>query len=88
LLARRVISWITCAQRPLAVDELCLAASIDKGDKILDVGDIYKVEALISVCAGLVTVDEDSSIIRLVHYTTQSTLSEFSSIEILKQRKR
>ena len=26
---------------------------------------------MISVCAGLVTIDEESSIIRLVHYTTQ-----------------
>ena len=26
---------------------------------------------MVSVCAGLVTVDEDSNIIRLVHYTTQ-----------------
>ena len=28
-------------------------------------------EDVISVCAGLVTIDEESSIIRLVHYTTQ-----------------
>lgn len=26
---------------------------------------------MVSVCAGLVTVDEQSNIIRLVHYTTQ-----------------
>ncbi len=74
LLARRTLSWITCAQRPLTVGELCHAVSIDRGDKILDIDDIYKVETVISVCAGLVTVDEDSSIIRLVHYTTQKYL--------------
>lgn len=28
-------------------------------------------EDVISVCAGLVTVDEESNIIRFVHYTTQ-----------------
>ncbi|KAK3389916.1 ankyrin repeat-containing domain protein, partial [Podospora didyma] len=29
------------------------------------------VERMVSVCAGLVTIDEESDIIRLVHYTTQ-----------------
>jgi hypothetical protein len=45
--------------------------SIEPGDKALDSDDIYDVEGVISVCAGLVTVDEESNIIRLVHYTTQ-----------------
>ena len=32
---------------------------------------IPDVEDMVSVCAGLVTVDQESNIIRLVHYTTQ-----------------
>jgi hypothetical protein len=76
LLAKRAISFITYAQRPLTVDELCIAVSIDTDDDVLDVDvldidDIYKIEIVTSVCAGLVTVDEDSSIVRLVHYTAQ-----------------
>jgi ankyrin repeat protein len=71
LLARRALSWITYAQRPLTTKELCHAVSIEQGDKSIDSDDIYDVESVISVCAGLVTVDEESNIIRLVHYTTQ-----------------
>ncbi|OCK75168.1 hypothetical protein K432DRAFT_178875 [Lepidopterella palustris CBS 459.81] len=71
LLARRVISWITSARRPLTVRELCYAVSIDGEDKSLDVDDVYRVETVTSVCAGLVTVDKDRGIINLVHYTTQ-----------------
>ena len=36
-----------------------------------DEGNLCRVEDMVSVCAGLVTVDEESSIIRLDHYTTQ-----------------
>lgn len=70
-LAKRAISWTVHAQRRLSTTELCHAVSIELGDTELDNDDIYKVEDIISVCAGLLTVDEETSIIRLVHYTTQ-----------------
>jgi len=70
-LARRVLCWISYAQRLHTMKELCHALAIDPGDKALKSDNVYEVEDIISVCAGLVTVDEDSSIIRLVHYTTQ-----------------
>ena len=71
LLAKRAMSWIVYSQRPLTTKELCYALSIEPGDKAIDSDDIYDVESVISVCAGLVTVDEKSNIIRFVHYTTQ-----------------
>ena len=37
----------------------------------LDEENLPEIEDIISVCAGLVTVDQESNIIRLVHYTTQ-----------------
>jgi len=80
LLAKRAISWITYAQRPLTTNELCHAVSIEHGDKALDSDDIYNVEGVISVCAGLVAVDEESNVIRLVHSTTQ----EYFERELLK----
>jgi ankyrin repeat protein len=70
-LARRALSWISYAQRLLTTKELCHALAIEPGDRALNNDNIYDVEDVISVCAGLVTVDEESSIIRLVHYTTQ-----------------
>jgi ankyrin repeat protein len=71
LLGKRAISWITCAQRPLTTKELCHALSIEPGDKTLDSEDVYDIESVVSSCAGLVTIDEERDIIRLVHYTTQ-----------------
>ncbi|RYP43974.1 hypothetical protein DL768_009519 [Monosporascus sp. mg162] len=69
--AMKVLSWITCAKRPLSTLELQHALAIRVGQSKLDNGDLPQIEDLISVCAGLVTVDEESCIIRLIHYTTQ-----------------
>jgi ankyrin repeat protein len=68
--AKSVLSWITYALRPLTTGELCHALAVE-GDKELDQDNIPDVEDVVSVCAGLVTIDKESNIIRLVHYTTQ-----------------
>jgi hypothetical protein len=70
-LARSILSWITYAQRPLTTGELSHALAVDIGDSELDPGNIPEVEDMVSVCVGLVTVDDETNIIRLVHYTTQ-----------------
>jgi ankyrin repeat protein len=70
-LAKQALSWITHAQRPLTVQELCHALAIEDGITELDASAIYEIEDVLSVCAGLVTVDKESNIVRLVHYTTQ-----------------
>jgi hypothetical protein len=70
-LARMILSWITCAKRPLTTLELQHALAVKSGDHQLDKENVREIEDMVSVCAGLVTVDEESSIIRLVHYTTQ-----------------
>ena len=73
-LAKQVLSWITCAQRPLTKPELRHALGVKIGASKLDDGDLSEIEDMVSVCAGLVTVDEESDVIRLVHYTTQEYL--------------
>jgi hypothetical protein len=70
-LAKRVLSWITYAQKQLTTKELQHALAIEVGDWELDETNIPSVDYMVSVCAGLVTVDPESNIIRLVHYTTQ-----------------
>jgi hypothetical protein len=70
-LAKQVLSWITCAMRPLTTSELRHALAVEVGQAELDKENLPEIEDIVSVCAGLVTVDEESGIIRLVHYTTQ-----------------
>jgi ankyrin repeat protein len=70
-LAKQVLAWITCAKRPLTTSELRHALAVEVGECELDEENLPEIEDIVSVCAGLATVDEESNIIRLVHYTTQ-----------------
>ncbi|MCJ1255063.1 hypothetical protein MMC24_002879 [Lignoscripta atroalba] len=70
-LAKQILSWITYARRPLTTLELQHALAVEIGETELDEENFSDIKDMISVCAGLVTVDEESDIIRLVHYTTQ-----------------
>ncbi|KAM0527770.1 hypothetical protein D7B24_003180 [Verticillium nonalfalfae] len=70
-LSKQALSWITCAKRPLSTIELQYALGVEVGETELDLDNISQIEDMMSVCAGLVTVDEKNSVIRLVHYTTQ-----------------
>lgn len=69
-MAKQVLSWITCAG-PLTTRELQHALAVETRQPYLDEPNISDVEDIVSVCAGLVIVDEQSNIIRLVHYTAQ-----------------
>ena len=75
-LARQVLLWITCARRPLTTLELQHALAVEVGESALDEDNQPQIEDMVSVCAGLVTVDEASRTIRLAHYTTQKYLEE------------
>ncbi|KAJ5727000.1 ankyrin, partial [Penicillium malachiteum] len=71
-LAMDVLMWITCAKRPFKLRELQLAlATQEEGEPVLYMDSITEATFIVSVCAGLVTVDEESQIIRLIHHTTQ-----------------
>ncbi|EXK79028.1 hypothetical protein FOQG_16321 [Fusarium oxysporum f. sp. raphani 54005] len=75
-LAMQVLSWITCAERPLSTAELQHALGVEIGEKQLDEDNITPIDQMVSVCAGLVTVDGHSDIIRLMHYTTHAYLNK------------
>jgi ankyrin repeat protein len=69
--AKDVISWIVHAKRRLTTEELREALAIEPGSKSLDEENFTEIEEVVNSCAGLVTIDDESHIIRLVHYTTE-----------------
>ena len=68
-LSFRVIAWIVHAQRPLTKSEMQHALATTNDASSLDLESITEIGLLVSVCAGLVTVDMKSNIVRLVHHT-------------------
>ncbi|KAF2174415.1 hypothetical protein K469DRAFT_582303, partial [Zopfia rhizophila CBS 207.26] len=45
--------------------------AVEIGASKLDKENLLEIKDIVSVCAGLVTIDEKSDIIRLVYYTAQ-----------------
>ena len=74
-LGMEVLMWVSHAERPLHVDELCQALGVEEGSIDLNIRDIPAIETLLACSLGLVTVEKSSSTVRLVHYTLQEYLS-------------
>jgi ankyrin repeat protein len=70
-LAKRVLSWLSCARRSLTLTELQHALAVEINESSFDEDNLPDIEDMISVCSGLVTYKERSHIIALVHYTAQ-----------------
>ncbi|RBR10782.1 uncharacterized protein FIESC28_09313 [Fusarium coffeatum] len=70
-LALKILTWIVHSKRPLFLRELQHALAVRKNTKELDPNFIPHPEIILSLCAGLVVLDKESTVVRLVHYTTQ-----------------
>jgi hypothetical protein len=70
-LAKRVLGWITYAKEPLTTKQLQQALSITLDSTAPDEDAETHEQILMSSCLGIVTIDSNSNLIRLVHYTTQ-----------------
>ncbi|EEU34254.1 uncharacterized protein NECHADRAFT_85540 [Fusarium vanettenii 77-13-4] len=70
-IALQVLAWITCAKRPLTQLELQHALAVEPDTTQFDEENLPDIQGMVSACCGLVTIENESSIIRLVHYTTQ-----------------
>lgn len=66
--AEHVLKWVICARRFLTQEELqrALAISPDTTDMNSEAFKLVDLAFFIEVCAGLVVLDENSEIIRLV----------------------
>ncbi|GAP84015.2 putative ankyrin repeat domain-containing protein 50 [Rosellinia necatrix] len=78
-LAKQVLLWISCSKRPLTTSELQHALAVEVGKDEIDPENFPHVEDMVSACAGLVTVDEQSKIVRLVHHTTQEFFEQMQT---------
>ncbi|VUC31913.1 unnamed protein product [Clonostachys rosea] len=69
--ARTILSWIVFAKRDLSPRELQHAVSVQHGDQDITQEDLPDIEDILSVCAGLVTVEQRRNVVGLIHKTTQ-----------------
>ncbi|KAJ7273921.1 ankyrin repeat-containing domain protein [Mycena rebaudengoi] len=84
-IALLALTWVANAKRPLSVTELLEAIAIEPGTKSLDREGVVEMGTVLSVCAGLIIVDQDGTV-RLIHYTTQKYLDDILNVWALEKK--
>ena len=74
-LGMEVLMWVSHAERPLRIDELCHALAIKMEASDLDLENVRPQDTVLRSCLGLAVVDSETSTVRLIHYTVQEYLS-------------
>ncbi|KAI9874162.1 MAG: hypothetical protein M1830_010127, partial [Pleopsidium flavum] len=70
-LAKRVLAWVSCAQRRLTVLEIQHALAVVPGNTTNEKDALIGEELLLFVCAGLVGIDKASKELHFIHRTCQ-----------------
>jgi hypothetical protein len=66
LLARNVLVWVTCATRSLTVDELRHAVASCTDTFKFDTAQLVPIDRLVGACCGLVAIEKETNLVRLV----------------------
>ena len=74
-LAMKVLGWTFYAIRPLRLRELQHALALEEDDKSFDEDGLSDEDLMISVCGGLLTL-QDGDRIAFIHYTCQEYFAE------------
>ncbi|EGO29202.1 hypothetical protein SERLADRAFT_456645, partial [Serpula lacrymans var. lacrymans S7.9] len=76
-LALTAIMCVTYALDPLGGKQLQEAVTLSCGGQGISSDDLVDITTILGVCSGLVVVDEECSVARLIHYTAQDYFSEY-----------
>ena len=69
------LMWISHAERPLSVDEICHALAVEIGSTDINTNNIPSIQTVLGCCQGLAAVDKESSTVRLIHFTLKEHFS-------------
>ena len=78
-----VLMWISWAERPLSIHELCHALAVRIGPSRsadLDRKNVPLIQTLLGCCLGLVIVEEETSTVRLLHATLRDYLRGYPNL--------
>ncbi|KAJ3526142.1 hypothetical protein NMY22_g10290 [Coprinellus aureogranulatus] len=78
-LAMLTLLWLTYAQRSLKIEELQDALATSFRDRSYDADAVTESDFILSTCCGLVTVDNSSHEVRLIHHTTHEYLQSLAA---------
>jgi hypothetical protein len=76
-LAMKVLMWLSYALRPLKLGEIQDALAVmelDLDERDIDRDDVYPEKLLVTICAGVVILENETAVIRFVHHTAEKIL--------------
>jgi len=79
-LGMEALMWVSHAERPLMAHELCHALAVELASTDFNADNVPSMSTLVRCCQGLITVDEGSSTVRLIHFTLKEYLSAHPNI--------
>ena len=79
-LGMAALMWVSHGERPLGADELSYALAVELGSTNFNGGNVPSMSTLADCCQGLITVDKETSTVRLIHFTLQEYLSTHPDI--------
>ena len=79
-LGMEALMWVSCSKRQLKAGELCQALGVELRATDLNVDNAPSMRTLLSCTLGLITIDEQASTPRLVHFTLQEYLDRKSVV--------
>ncbi|KAH6912028.1 hypothetical protein BKA70DRAFT_1098331, partial [Coprinopsis sp. MPI-PUGE-AT-0042] len=74
LLAKAVLVWVMNALRPMTTGELERAVATSPSTLKFKPDEVVPGRSLVALCCGLVVFEEESRLVRLVHYTAKDTV--------------
>ena len=85
-IAHETLFWVSHCRRPLTVVELQCALGLELGDTTYDPDNIVLESDILDACEALITVQRESNIVRLVHYSAQEFFEKTSNVHFPEVR--
>ena len=70
------LMWVSHCERPLRSEELCYALGVELGEEDFNIHNVPSIRTIMDCTLGLVTIDENTSTVRLLHSTLQEYLRQ------------
>jgi len=74
------LMWVCRSERPLGADELCHALGVGMKGKDFSTHNVPSIRTILGSTLGLITIDETTSTVRLIHFTLQEYLGELPTL--------
>ena len=78
-LGMEALMWVSHSERPLKLEELCHALGVELGAEDFNMRNVPSIRTVLGCTLGLVAVDKKESTVRLLHFTLQEYLRQYST---------